>query len=317
MAALGTSNRTAIRYVKEVTFGTTPATPTLKGIRYTGETLDYQVTSTVSSEVRPDRTTSDLIPTSATATGDINFELSAKSFDNFIESLMCSTWGTATAGVSSISNGVLQESFTLQKDYMDVSPEVFQTFNGCRVGKMSLDFKTGSIVTGSFTFMGLGATISNSQITGATTAESDGVNSQIMSAVTDFVELTEDGVTQAMVIRNLNLTIDNTLRAQDAIGSLAHIGIALGKLQITGTIESYFTDLTAYNKFINSTAFALEFKVQDDAGNYYKFTLPKVKFETSKIQSGGSDQDVITQGTIRALFDPTTSTMITIERKQV
>lgn len=314
MPNLGTSNRTAIRYVPETTFGTTPVAPTLKSIRYTGESLNFSIKNIVSNEIRSDRNTTDLVRVSSEASGDVQFEMSFLSFDELIEAAMCSEFSTPVSGLSSIKNGVDLKSFTLQKHFQDLDIPVFQNFNGCRVGGMMLDFKTGQILTGSFSFMGLGATDSTSQISGATVEDSPGVAENVLNSVTDLIEIKENGVASTMVIRSMTMNLNNNLRAQDAIGSLPHVGVALGKTEITGSIEAYFSDRTAYNRFINGTAFSLSFKLEDADGDYYKFTFPAVKYETGQVVAGGLDQDLVFQGTWRAIYDPTSLCMVQIDR---
>ena len=93
--SLASSNRVAVRRIKEVTFGTTPATPTLLNLRYTGESLNYNISNIVSEEIRADRMTSDLIQVQADASGDLNMELSYSSYDDLIEGAFASTFGTA------------------------------------------------------------------------------------------------------------------------------------------------------------------------------------------------------------------------------
>lgn len=314
MSNLGTSNRVALRYVPEVTFGTTPATPTLTDIRYTGESLNYAVKTVQSSEIRSDRNVSDLVRVGADVTGDVQFELSFLSFDAFLEAALASTFGAPVGNVSTLKNGVTLKSFTIQKHFQDLTAPVFQNFVGVRVGALNLDFKTGSILAGSLSLMGLGASAGTSQIAGASVVESPGVSESIMNSVTDLIEIKENGVTSTMVINSLSVSINNNLRAQDAIGTFGHVGVALGKMDVTGNIEAYFTDLTAYNRFVNGTNFALSFKVQDASTDSYMFTFPVVKFETATIVAGGLDQDVFMKGTWRALYDTTTSCTIQIDK---
>lgn len=299
--SFATSNRTALRLVKEVTAGTTPATPALKVIRYTGESLNFNQSKIVSDEIRDDRNTSDLITVSADASGDVNVELSIKAFDDFIEGAFASTFSAPVANLSTIKNGVVLNSYTLQKHFQDLVAPVFQNFVGCRVGSMNLSFTNGSILTGSFSVMGLSATATTTQITGATVVVAP--TQSVMNAVSNLTEIKENGVTSTMVIKIMTLDINNNLRGQDAIGSLAKVGIALGKCDVTGSITAYFKDLVHYNRFLNNTNFALSFKCIDDVGDYYEFVLPKCKFETATIVSGGSDQDIMIEGTYRAIYD--------------
>lgn len=79
------SNRVALRYVKETERGVTPATPALTPIRYTGESLNFKINTETSDEIRADRMVSDVIQTDAMSEGDINAEFSFASFDDFFQ----------------------------------------------------------------------------------------------------------------------------------------------------------------------------------------------------------------------------------------
>ena len=312
MANLATSNRTALRLVKETVFGTTPTTPALKEIRYTGESLNFNQTKTTSNEIRSDRNTSDILITGADASGDINVELSIASFDDLIEGAFAASFSAPVANLSDIKNGTSLLSYTIQKHFQDLDVPAYQNFNGCRVGGMNLEFTNGSILTGSFSIMGLNSTIGTSQIAGATIVAAP--TQSVMNAVTDLVEIEEDGVASTMVIKTLSLNLNNNLRAQDAIGTLGHVGIALGRLEVIGNISAYFKDLTQYNKFLNNTSFKLGFKCIDDVNDYYEFTLPNCKFESATIVSGGLDQDIMIEGSYRAIYDPVSGCTIQCNR---
>jgi hypothetical protein len=309
----GTSNRTAIRIVPETVFGTTPATPAFQNMRYTGESIVYTPRNIVSNEIRSDRATADLIQVGAGVQGDLNVELSFATFDALIEAAMCSTFSAPVAGASSIKNGTALSSFTIQKHFQDLATPLFQNFKGCRVGGMKLDFKTGSILTGSFSFMGCSAVIGNSQIAGATFT-SPGATADVFNAVSNLIGIESNDVAFASKIRSMSLELNNNLRGQEAIGTLGYVGIALGKLDVMGNVELYFEDSTEYTKFLSATSFKFEFIMQNAAGDNYKVTLPKVKYEEGQITSGGLDEDLIVQGKWRALYDTTSACMIQIDR---
>lgn len=382
------SNRTAIRRIKEVTFGVIPGTPTLLDTRYTAESLNFNISNIVSDEIRSDRQVSDLIQVQADASGDLSFELSYSSYDDFIEGAMADVFGsdlgisgtdigittgtdiidssstdfvaaglvvgqwfevggftngalnkhykaiavatnqvdvlagsvvateasgnTVTMDGAMIRNGIIESSFTIQKHLQDPTVPTFINFNGVRVGGMSLNFATGAILTGSFSFMGLGAVVDTSQLSGATITPVG--SNKVMNAVNNVASIYEDGVITASKFASLTVTLANNLRAQDAIGSLPHVGIALSRLEVTGDISIYFEDETTYNKYIDATQFALSFLVQDSTSAAYMITLPAVKFESGTVVSGGLDQDVMLDASWRAIVDPVTDSMIQIDR---
>lgn len=311
----GTSNRTALRIVPEVTFGVTPATPAFQNLRYTGESLAYNIKNIVSNEIRADRMTTDLIQVGADVSGDINVELSMLSFDTLIAAALCSDFGAPVANVSTIKNGVLLKSFTVQKHFQDLAVPLFQNFIGCRVGGMSLDFKSGSILTGSFKFMGLQASIGTTQVAGATFS-SPGDGRTPFNAVANLTNIEKDDVAFATKIKSMTMDLNNNLRGQEAIGVLGYAGIALGKLDINGNIELYFENITEYNSFLANDDFKLEFMVVDGADSY-KFTFPRVKYEAGTILSGGLDQDLMVNGTWRAIYDSVSTCMIQIDKTDV
>ena len=90
--ALATANLAQLRYIRESTFGTTPVAGVGENIRMTGESLAYAIGTKVSGELRSDRQETDLVQISASGTGGVNFELSYKEFDDFLEDALQSTW---------------------------------------------------------------------------------------------------------------------------------------------------------------------------------------------------------------------------------
>lgn len=307
---LATSNRTAIRYVAESTFGTTPATPALQEIRYTGESVNYSLRNIKSQEIRSDRNTTDLVQVQSDAGGDINFELSAGTFDDWIEAAMCGTW---TADV--LKNGTVLRSYTIQKHFQDPTTPFYKNYTGMRLGGFDLNMQTGQIVSGKFTTMGLGAATDTAQIAGATFPAIS--TTEVLNAVSNITDISEDGVTSTNFFNKLTLTLNNNLRAQRAIGSLPSIGIGLGSLDITGSLDLFLQDKTLVDKYLAGTYFALAVTLADAATNQYVITLPKVKFETGTVVSGGLDQDVMLSGTIRGIYDSAEACMIKIERTLV
>lgn len=73
--AIAATNNLALRIIEEVTFGTTPATPLLKGLRFTGESLIANKETAVSEVIRNDRQRDFLAEVAASGEGDINVEI--------------------------------------------------------------------------------------------------------------------------------------------------------------------------------------------------------------------------------------------------
>jgi hypothetical protein len=96
------SNRVLLSYIKETTWGTTPATAPPTEIRMTGESLSYDISNITSSEIRDDRQVTDLIQSGASMTGGFNFELSYASFDDFLAGALFSTWSAKKDTTSTV-----------------------------------------------------------------------------------------------------------------------------------------------------------------------------------------------------------------------
>lgn len=109
------ANTTSLAYSIEDSFGVLPASPQFTLLRQTSESLQFQKNTVQSAEVRADRHTSDLAKVGGSASGAINFELSATSYDDFITGALCAApvaVSVTTSGSATItaSTGVLLDA---------------------------------------------------------------------------------------------------------------------------------------------------------------------------------------------------------------
>lgn len=195
-----------------------------------------------------------------------------------------------TVSTARLTNGVTMPSFTLEKYAADVGQ--YFTYTGMCVSKFATSFASGSLTEGTFTFLGKSQTAQGSTLLPGSTAASQPFN--IQNGVTGVAEVWEGGAPiTGTAIKSLSLTIDNTLRAQEAIGTLGLAGIGVGTFMVKGTMEIYFADLSIYNKFNNDTYTQVVLSSQDAAGNGYIFTMPKVSLDTNKVEASGKDADLM------------------------
>jgi hypothetical protein len=94
---MSSSNQVSWRYIREVTAGTTPGTPTMKEVLRTGGSLMGKTDTVKSNAVRSDRMTQGLFRVGQHAEGSLEVELAYGQFDDLLESMFCSTWTTAVA----------------------------------------------------------------------------------------------------------------------------------------------------------------------------------------------------------------------------
>jgi len=313
---MSSSDLTIIRSVPEVTIGVTPATPALSQVRYTGESLNFNVTNTKSAEIRPDRTESDLIQTSAAASGDIKFELSYGSFDSYLAALMCSSW-VQDAGLLfyTLDNGSTRQSFTFQKHFQDMTIPQFHTYKGCVIEGMSLKMDLGKIVDGSFSVLAFGSTVTTAQIAGATFPPVS--TTEPMNAVTNLQNFTIGGVPYTGCISSLSLNIKNNVRAIMCLGSINAQDMKLGTFEVTGDMNFYFNEGSNYAAFVAGTEFNFSFDIVDAAGNKYNLAISRAKFESGEVVAGGKNSDVMFNAKWRGLYSSVDARVIRFKRDPV
>lgn len=302
------TNRVSLKYVPEVTYGVTPTDDTgWKYTPYTSESFTATVNTTESAEVRSDRMLSDMPKVSTQVSGGQDIELSPSTFDDFIEAAMCDNWTTDVLNI-----GTEKKSFSIEKAFEDLA--VYQSFTGMRVSQMSLSIAYGSIITGSFQFMGNGSEQLASSLVGAGSATAVAAH-DVMNATSDVGTVTIDGGSTGICINTLNIDLNNNLREITCIGKEFAEDISYGSASVTGSVEMYLTaeSWALYGNVLSNADVALEYTV-DDGTNSYTFLLPKVKLSGDAPQSSGKDADVMVTFNFSALVDDVTGTSFRITR---
>ena len=302
------ANRTELRFQEETAWNTAK-TADMTIIRMTGESIVPEVENIVSNELRSDRMVTDLIQVSRQNTGGFEFELSYSSFDTLLQGALFGTWDGDV-----LKQGIVEYSYTLEKAHEDI--DEYFLFTGMMVNSFNLNLATSAIATGSFDFLGSATTLL--QATNALTLTQPNSNAimNCMGNVASLQEATYGGTLTDLTgiyVQELSLSVANNLRPVMAIGSNTIQEVAIGKADITGTLNAYFTSDRLFDKFLAGTALQLQFQISDGS-NSYTVLIPKIKFETESIPAAGQDQDVVENLTWRAIRDATTGTMIQITR---
>jgi hypothetical protein len=108
------ANREQLAYIKEVTWGTTPGTPTGQIVNMVSNSLGQSNESTISNHIRSDTNRVGVVRTGLTVGGDVAMELHyGTPVDNFFEAaLRSATWGSAlTVTSTSIGAATSDDSF--------------------------------------------------------------------------------------------------------------------------------------------------------------------------------------------------------------
>jgi hypothetical protein len=207
-----------------------------------------------------------------------------------------------------IRNGGTLPSFLIEKAFTDISK--FISFVGCMVNQLQLNVTAKEIVTGSFGFMGKSGVSSNTTVSGSVNAAG---NKTALTASSNIGHLFLDDVVFAAYVRTLQMTLSNNLRAQDAVGNLAHVGLAPGFFEAKGSIELFLADMTMYLKMENHTAFGFSMRFTDPSGNVMIFTFPKFYLGKSTANATGGNTDVMLSGEVEAVRDSATSCIVQVD----
>jgi len=207
-------------------------------------------------------------------------------------------------------NGITPQSFTIEKEFADVSS--FAQFAGMRVTTMNLALESQSILTGTFGFMGKSqatssATVGSTVVTGATT-------NPVMNASGNVGRIWEGGQSISGVsFKSIGIDLNNNPRGQDVVGSDTLAGVATGRCEITGSFSAYFENNTVIDKFTAGTTTNLRFQVNDSNSKSYIITIPNVRLTESTITATGVNTDVMQDFNWGAFIDDTGTYAIQID----
>lgn len=217
---------------------------------------------------------------------------------------------------SRVQNGAgLNRHFTLEYAMTDIAQ--FLPFRGMRANTMELSLEVGSIITGSFGFIGRGhdGMVGASTLPGTPQASK---SLEVMNAVADVGAVYESGINLlaggASFIKSASLSFSNGLRGQKAIGVFGNAGVGLGELEITGNLEMYLEDAEYYNRWLRGTTTSLALGMADAAGNGYLIELEKVQFKDGGLNPGGKNDDVMLSVPFQAFHNAATNRGIRITR---
>jgi len=220
----------------------------------------------------------------------------------------------ATIKGSHIENGTTEHGYSIERFLSDEID--YFGYTGMRINTLSLTSAASSIVTGSFDFIGMGATVNTSSMSTAGTYGAASANT-VMNAVANVGQIMEGSTLTALTgvyIQELSFSINNNLRGIQAISYAYNVDVGAGQLDLTGTLNLFYANTTIYSKYIAGTESGLSFKVEDSSGNAFIFTFPRVKFSTDTVNAGGLNTDVMENLTWQALRHATYGYTMAIDR---
>ena len=206
--------------------------------------------------------------------------------------------GTSLVG-RHIRNGVTSKSFTLEKEFADVSS--FARYAGMRVTAMSLSFESQAILTGTLGFVGVGQVTASTTLASTTVA---GSTNTVMNASGNVGRVWEGGqAVTGVAFQSLSIDLNNNPREQAKVGSDSLVGVGTGRAEVTGAVTAYFENNDLIDKFTAGTKSNLRFQITDLDGNSYIIDMPLVTYTDFTIAAGGGNEDVVQDGSWGASID--------------
>lgn len=307
-------SRSSLSYIPEVTFGTTPATPTFIELPYTSHSLNLTKQRVSGTDIQADRMLRVDRHGNRSAGGDIVVDLrgtttGAGNYDPFIESAFMNTFSTNVLKI-----GTTMKTFSIEDSALDTSStDAFRLFTGMGVSSMAISIKPNSMVQSTFSFAG--KDMAASLTTAATTLTAAAVNKPF-DAYSGTIKISDAGGTLASIaiITGIDFTIDNAFNPTYVIGSATTPQLEYGMATVEGTITAYFEDISLINRFLNETETAFEVQVDSpDTTAGMTFMFPRIKINAADVPVGGTGSRVISLPFV-ALFDTTEATNLKLTR---
>jgi len=315
---MANGSRHSLYAVKEATYGTTPTSPALEMVRITGTTLGLAKDSLQSEEIRSDRQIADFRLGANQVGGDVNFELSYGSFDQFLQAVLLSPdWAadTPVVGTQQIKALAERASFTFVREFADIqaADNPFYIYRGVELNSMQLTIAANSMITGTFSVIGQSQETA-SDLTGLGTPTFPPASTT--SPLDSFTGTLNEGGTPVAVVTEISMTLQNGIEPRFVVGSKNSIYPSVGRSNLTGQVTAYFEDSSLVNKFLDETESSITFTLPDAAGNEMKFRLPRIKYTGGQPDVSGEGPITLTMP-FQALLDSAEGTNILIERTPV
>lgn len=298
--ATGSDFARDIAFVAESTFGTTPGSPTMNFLRFTGGFPTLEKNSFQSEEIRSDGQVTDLRHGTRRISGDLGFELSYGAFDGWLQAALGGTW---TSDV--LKAGRTPRFFTLEERHTDIAQYVVTT--GVAINTFSLNIQPDAMVTGSFGIVGRNQVFNGSSL---------GTPSAVAShpPFSGFTGAILEGGDAVANLTALDLSMTRNLEPIYVVGpsDLAK-EISMGQNVLTGTATFLLESAAMVSKFTAETESSISVTLDGPAGGDLTILIPRIKYSGATRQRGVGTSLIVSMP-FTALLDSVTGTNIQLTR---
>ena len=291
--------------IEEVTYGTTPATPTMDAIRHTDFDLGMDKDTLQSAELRSDRNVVDLRMAQNKCGGSFGTEiLNDALFEKFIAAVFGGAWSTGV-----LVNGVTRKSFSVLRKFGDIGAgnKPYHLLTGVEIATCEIKIPTSGMATAMFdtiarTYVPSEAAPAGSTLSAPTTT----------SPMDSFTGVVQEGGTTIGVITEANVKFDNGMDRRFVIGSKDTLRPSQKKFQVTGNITAYYETGALLDKFLDSTASSLQLQLTNGTDSF-QIDLPNIKYTGGRVPVK-DDGPITINLPFVAIYDGTTTGSAKITR---
>lgn len=302
--AIASGSRHSLAFVAEVTYGTTPATPTWTDVRHTACTLGLTKETVESEEIRSDRQILTVRHGNRAAGGDIEAELSYGTFDTLLEAGLCGTWNTDV-----LKAGTTRRSFTFERKFNDITQ--YLRVLGGEVNTINISCAPNAMIGLAFGIIGQDVTLTQTAV-----ASSSYSAATTTSQFDSFSAVLEEGGSSIALVTSLDLTLENGIEPQYVIGDDETVRPSIGRSRVSGSLTAYFENETLFNKFLNETESSLSLLLTDTAGNTLQFACGTLKYTTGTPDVSGEGSVTVSMD-FMATYDSSDASNIVITRNPI
>lgn len=301
-------NPSDFRYaiVKEVTAGTTPATPTFLVFPFESSTqLDLTHDSVTSPLVRSSRASDGMRKVNFRVEGSLKGQLFRSTvIDTLLESSLSGAFATNVLKASNVDT-----NFTVEKTFYNGATAYYHRFTGCQVSKFGLTAGTDTNAEITFDVLGLDRTNATTAIASSTYTQP---SNTLRLAGIDLNGVTVDGLSN-VACTSIELSVEHEREAQGQMGATSAFAIGTGGIRkVTLTMKVYRIDLSPDTLMAKSdTPIAVSFKI-GTAAEGWQFDIPAANYEAPKDEIDNS-KDLVNL-TFTAKYDNTAGTDLIITK---
>ena len=302
MALPAAGSQTITKIIRELVWGTTPATtPTFITLPVESNSLQLTKTTLVDNTLRSDRMGGDVRPGMRKVAGDLKFNYRTGDFDDLLANLFQAEWAT-----NNLKPGKTPISHSIETGYTDISQ--FVIFKGLQANTMSLSVKPDSLISATIGFIGKDQGVFTATTGATTTTAVTGKD-----AFDSFTGSMTEGGSAIATVTGIDLAYTNNLTESQVLFSNTIGGLLAGNIRLTGTLTAQFLDATLYNKFLSGTSSSLAFTLTGTDSKIHTWTIPKVLYTSGDIAPSGPGELSLSLK-FNAQYNSSTTNKVSIDR---